>query len=181
VTALVVAGVLAVGGARPTSVASSRPAWLGAAVVVAWLGWSALQAAGVLSEYDRAGGWGYSSTRWETSATMQRLRADPALGHDYVYSNAPGAVYLLAGRDAADSPEKHMYNSTQPLLPPARLAGHWPPREPALLAWFDGVVEPSMYGVDEVAAFARLDTIGRLADGTLYRVRRLAAAPGAGS
>jgi hypothetical protein len=112
---------------------------------------------------------------------MGRLRADSTLRAGYVYSNAPGAVYLLTGRDAADSPEKHMYNSRQALLPPSRLAGAWPPRQPAVLAWFDGVVEPSMYSVEEVAAFARLDTIGRLSDGTIYRVRRLAPAAGSGS
>jgi hypothetical protein len=118
-------------------------------------------------------GIGYNSRAWSESDTIQHLVQDRAsTSNCALYSNAPDAVYILAGRLTKSSPAEKLYNSSEKIASQSELKGAWPEESNACLVWFHSVNRTHLFTLDELRAIADLETIARFDDGTIYSVTK---------
>jgi hypothetical protein len=120
----------------------------------------------------RDGTEGYSSRRWRESALVQHFRREPPAGGRVVYSNAPEALYILAGVRTTLSPARHRYASMDLGTEIGTLRGAWPGEGQAVLVWSDAEAAKRewLFSADDLGAIARMQATARLADGTIYEV-----------
>ena len=116
------------------------------------------------------GAGGYSMTVWHDSDLIARVRSDPPPGR--IVSNAPDAIYILAGRFADFSPRKHLYASPSstayddlPAFVRSLSSG-----EDTYLVWFRGVDREYLYDLETLRRLLPMETVAELSHGTVYRV-----------
>jgi len=116
----------------------------------------------------RSTGLGYSSPVWLQSATLEAVRALPA--DVDIFSNAPEAINLLAGREALSLPRKNAamlgernagYEDDIAALQQALETG-------AVLVYFDAVANRPVVSLPELEERMSLTVADRLPDGALY-------------
>lgn len=116
----------------------------------------------------RSTGLGYSSPVWLQSATLEAVRALPT--DVDIFSNAPEAINLLAGREALSLPRKNAamlgernagYEDDIAALQQALETG-------AVLVYFDAVANRPVVSLPELEERMSLTVADRLPDGALY-------------
>jgi hypothetical protein len=151
-------------------VVARRPALarLLAAVLIVFTG-AVLAQAARLGAASYSNGWGFSSTSWQGSPTIQRLKQLPETV--LVYSNAPEIVYLQTGRAAHALPRQWsaMNQRPNPDYPTERAAlERTLSREPAVVAYFNGLRgEAAPGGAQTLAADLQLRVRDRTTDGLI--------------
>ena len=119
----------------------------------------------------RDGPRGYTTAAWRESELVQHIRKDPL--HGQVYSNAPDAVYILAGSSAKMSPRKHLSHSpkstTDDIL---KFKTTLVSDTDTYLVWFDNNYRGSyLYSLQELRSMFDVDTVAATSDGAVYLVR----------
>lgn len=120
----------------------------------------------------REGAGGYNTTAWRASGVIGYLERYPLETEHPIYSNAPDAIYILAGLEARQAPAKGVHNSPAVINTVAGMRGTWPETGTAYLAWFARNERAYLFDLDELAAIARLEPVAEFEDGAIYRVYR---------
>jgi hypothetical protein len=108
----------------------------------------------------------YSNTDWLGSETMVRVRALPV--DATIFSNAPDAVYMLAGRSAYEIPNAgHADTFAGVLRQAAQAAGG-----PVVLVYFGdpNIAYRQPVPVEEIQNWLPTRALDHLADGAVYEV-----------
>lgn len=114
---------------------------------------------------------GYSAAAWQDSPLLRYVRSN-ATGWDRpIVSNAPDALYLLAGVESQEIPAKTAFNSPKVVNRASELRGRWPERESATLVYLTDTPRGHLFTLDELAGIAELDTLAVLEDGLVCAVR----------
>jgi len=87
-----------------------------------------------------------------------------------IYSNAPDAVYLLAGLRAAWTPSSGASAGGAAPESASRTTGAWPPRGTAYVIWFSRRQLGSLLTLEALNETARLQDIAILDDGRVLAV-----------
>jgi hypothetical protein len=140
------------------------------AVVAIWLLSPTADACAKSLGRSRRGAGGYNTAAWRESSTIDFVERLPYGAEGTIYTNAPEAVYILAGRPAELSPRRTYYRSSQTVNNIADLAGSWPQRGNCLLVWFERVGRSYLFTPFELESVVNLDTLAALEDGVVYRV-----------
>lgn len=129
-----------------------------AATLVVWL-WAPLKAV-IRAEqgWVANGAGGYNTTPWHNSPMIAWLREHHL--EEALCSNAPDAVYILAGRETQMSPRN--------LVELDRIRQGVGDK---YMAWFDGVNRPYLMEPHKIARYAKLRIVREFPDGFLYALR----------
>lgn len=135
----------------------------------------------VLRETDfrsNVGAGGYHTADWKTDALIASIEEAGLPDAPAAYSNAPDALYLLAGVDASLAPRKRAYHSTETTgVATENLFDRFPDLDGGLLVWFDRDMRSYLYSPDELRTMAALTPVRQTDDGSIYRVTRRADSP----
>lgn len=133
--------------------------WPGLLLCVLWLLYPLSQAGTCVESRIRDGAGGYCSPLWQESSLIRWLRANPLQG--VIYSNVPGAIYLLAGMPARTTP--HYYWDT------TQLAANMSSSQANYIIWSDHMHLDFLYDRRELASRWRMEEIASFSDGAVYR------------
>jgi hypothetical protein len=145
------------------------PGRVAVALMLLWLPYPAAHTALRCRGYLATGVGGYEIPAWRDSELARLLRAHPEL--QPLYSDAPDAVYALAGAPARFSPRRTYYNSPQPAaqdLARVRAGIGRAPNRRGYLAWFTTVERPFLYSVADLESVFTVERRAACADGALY-------------
>ncbi|TET47096.1 hypothetical protein E3J62_02455 [candidate division TA06 bacterium] len=136
-----------------------------------WLAYRASRVTKVTWMSFRDGPGGYATAAWRESNLVQHIRRYPL--HGQVYSNAPDAVYILAGESARLSPRKHPSHSPKSTpddilkFKTTLVSG-----TDTYLVWFENNYRASyLYSLQELRSMFDVDTVAATSDGAVYLVR----------
>lgn len=129
--------------------------------------------AGIMDSVSQGAG-GFNTIAWRQSETIEYLQQQSLDAECQCYTNAPDALYILAGLRVDLSPVRTAYNSPQTVTEAQDLAGLWPEQGQAYLVWLDNIHKVHLFTVEELEMFASVEPILRFADGTIYLVTRKA-------
>ncbi|MFC1652676.1 hypothetical protein ACFL3F_03045 [Planctomycetota bacterium] len=120
----------------------------------------------------KRGAGGYNTQKWQKSDTIAYFRRN-GQPTDIVYSNAPGALFILAHVTADLSPAYGYHNSDQIIgVTKENLFLKHPALDGALLVWFDRQRSKYLFSPNALKAMCNLETIETMTDGTVFRIRR---------
>lgn len=111
-------------------------------------------------------GAGYNTILWKDSEVIKYLSQHPLKKNRFVYSNAPDALYILAGLSAKFSPSKTYYRSTKM----KDSISTWPIASTAYLIWFDNKPRDYLYTIEEMKSICNIFQIVKLDDGSIYTI-----------
>ncbi len=125
----------------------------------------------------REGAGGYNRPEWRESPLIINCLPNLPVSDEFLFSNAPNALYLLAGVEANNLPGLYFYNSESPTgVTEDNLFEKFPSLDGALVIWFDWVErDPAHFTIDELGAFCRVQKIEDCGDGAIYRVDKTVA------
>jgi hypothetical protein len=136
-----------------------------AMLLVLWLLIPAVSVVRSTAHRFRNGAGGYSIRKWHESETVAYVKRTLSGGNDvHLYSNLPSALWVLAGVNAAASPDSAAGD-------PRQMEGRWPAADEALLVWFTNVTwRTYLIPIEELKGIADFDEVAHLGDGSVYRV-----------
>jgi len=149
--------------ASPARLGLARPVL--AALAALWIAFTALRTADRERGYLGDGAWGLNNARWERSSVLQAARRRLGRGTAHVESNAPDALYALAGIEARLSPRKHAYHSPETKVDD--LERFQADGGPVTLVWFAGADRSYLAAPEELARLRPREILERTADGEL--------------
>ncbi len=124
---------------------------------------------GIIKMYTELSGWGYSSNMWRGSETIEYLREHELLtGNFLLYSNEPGAVYLLANLKTKHSPAKTFYNSQEFYYGNSKQRNFWRINDKVCLVWFNRTNRRFLFSINELKKKFKMSEVAALKDGTIY-------------
>lgn len=120
-------------------------------------------------------GLGYNNKFWKNSQTIKYLSQNRALisKFDIIYSNAPDAIYILAGFKSEMIPSKIPHH-----LPKIRinnlvsLKGLWPEKDNSILIYFKQVNWTYLFTLNELQTIANIQQIISFEDGVIYHIMK---------
>ena len=121
------------------------------------------------------GAGGYNVRAWRESETIEYILKGGMGKTERLYSNAPDALYVLAGKEAEMSP-RHRYKMNSDVatgVSAGNLFERHPTLDGALLVWFyNSEWRRYLFTPDELGKTFRLERRQEFADGAIYRLRR---------
>jgi len=119
------------------------------------------------------GAGGYSTREWQDSELIGYLKESRGFGDSVLFSNDPGALYLLAGLNAKMSPAKFHYKSDERTgIGADNLFSSVPDFDGAVLVWFDNSQKGFLFGLRELEAMSSVHRMREFDDGAVYRIER---------
>lgn len=136
-----------------------------------WLAYRVSRVAKVTWMFFRDGPRGYATAEWRESDLVQHIRNHSP--HGQVYSNAPDAVYILAGISARLSPRKHpSFSPTSTTDDILQFKKSLASDTATYLVWFENNYRGSyLYSLQELRSMFDVDTVAATSDGAVYLVR----------
>jgi hypothetical protein len=113
----------------------------------------------------RSGAGIFSSDVWHGSDLITYLRKNPP--KHQVYSNFPDAVYALTGTPARYTPKKN----SLPDYGFERFEEKVKQAKTSYIVWFNKNTSSSIYNVDELRRYFKIEKITELEDGEIYEVK----------
>lgn len=117
------------------------------------------------------GAGGFSTVQWQSSETLRQAKQIDPQDDSPIFSNAPDALYILAGINAQLSPTRggHWYSPEVERTTPDEI-GEWPGPRRAYLVWFDQAHRDKLFNVEELKTIADFPHCDHLADGVICTV-----------
>ena len=123
----------------------------------------------------REGAGGYNVRAWRESETIEYILKGEMDKTERLYSNAPDALYILAGQEAEMLP-RHRYKMNSDVatgVEAGNLFERHPTLEGAMLVWFSNSAwRRYLFTPEELGETCRLERCHEFADGAIYRLRR---------
>lgn len=148
--------ILALHGAEVVAARLRSPPRALTLAVALWLVYPAARAASNTHDALRQGAGGYATDRWHASPLVAFLAREPPAGT--VFSNAPDALYALAGLRARFLPHRDAGPPELPTTAPG----------PRRIVWSDLKDRPYLWRPEDLRARPRV--VQRFADGVVYAV-----------
>jgi hypothetical protein len=141
----------------------------GMAILAAlWIAFTALRTADRERGYLGDGAWGLNNARWQRSPLLQAARTRLGNPTSPIESNAPDALYALAGIEARLSPRKHAYHSPETRVDDLeRFSADVDRHGSVTLVWFTGTDRSYLAAPEELGRLRERVTLERTADGTI--------------
>ncbi len=115
------------------------------------------------------GAGGYSTVYWRENQALKYLQKNPP-GEDAVtYSNAPEALYIIAG---IKSRALSVHSDKDPEKALRELQSSWPSSRYIYLVWIKNNASGNFYSMKELSLFADIIVFEAFHDGIVYKVRR---------
>lgn len=120
--------------------------------------------------YYNKNGAGYSSPLWHNSNLVLYLKENPL--HGQIYSNVPGAIYILTGMPAKQIPRKRPENSPVSIINDLlQFKKSLSSGKDTYVVWFNNKYNDFLYTVPELRTIFDMTTVEISADGTIYFVK----------
>jgi len=85
-----------------------------------------------------------------------------------LYSNEPGAVYLLTNLKTKHSPAKTFYNSQEVYHVNSKQRNFWLPTDNVCLVWFKSTNRRFLFSINELKKKFKMSEVAALRDGAIY-------------
>lgn len=125
-----------------------------------WLVYPVMHVHATVSDWMQNGAGGYTRTFWRESPLVNWLRSHPLKGG--VYSNAPDALYVLAGMNARESPQ-----ASTDIAQFEKAVASEPNR---YIVWCDNVQRSNLHDLEDLTSVLWIQEMTAFSDGAVYRL-----------
>lgn len=127
----------------------------------------------LITHYFEPAKWEYNSKSWRDNSTIEYLiKTNAAKSADVYYSNAPEAVYILAGIKTQWLPAKTMYNSPKKVSTIKSLKGIWPIQDTATVVWFYRTKRSFLFSLEDLQEMTNMYVVKQFSDGIIYKITK---------